>query len=89
MNLADACNKLAAVAQASAAAEAGATAATVVEAVVAAAEAYFKDDIATCKVWLLVAQRIVEFEPVAHHPLSVITDGQTAQTVRHKGLARV
>ena len=49
VNLADACNKLAGIA--SAAAEApGATAQSVVEAVVMTAEAYYQHDIATCKV---------------------------------------
>jgi methylthioribose-1-phosphate isomerase len=49
VNLADACNKLAAIA--SAAAEApNATPQSVVEATVMTAEAYFRHDIATCKV---------------------------------------
>ena len=49
VNLADACTKLDAVATAAATAV-SASASSVVEAVVAAAEKYFTDDIATCKV---------------------------------------
>lgn len=49
VNLADACNKLASIASASGEAP-GATPQSVVEAVVMTAEAYYQNDIATCKV---------------------------------------
>ena len=67
VNLADACNKLAAIASASSEAP-GATPQSVVEAVVMTAEAYYQHDIATCKVGHVHATG-VHVLPSAHHPV--------------------